>query len=127
MKNRTLIIGDVIAIAILTYIGFATHGETDLSYIPRMGTTFFPILIGWFLLAPWFGLFDEQVITNPKNLWRIILVLVFSAPLATVLRSFLLGNSVIPIFVAVVGATNSAGMIIWRWIYTLIAKRQAAS
>ena len=123
MKNKTLIIGDVIAIAILTYIGFATHGETSLSYLPRMGTSFFPVLIGWFLLAPWFGLFDEQIINNPKNLWRIALVLLFSAPFAAVLRSFILGNSVLPIFAAILAATNTIGMIIWRWIYTLISKR----
>ena len=127
MKNKTLIIGDVVTIAILTYIGFATHGEAALSYLPRMGTSFFPVLIGWFLLAPWFGLFDKQVISNPKNLWRVALTLLFSAPLAGVLRSFLLGNSIIPIFVVALGTTNAIGMIIWRWIYILISKRQSTS
>jgi len=127
MKYKTLIIGDVVIIAILTYIGFATHGETSLSYIPRMGTSFFPLMIGWFLLAPWFGLFDEQITSNTKNLWRIALAALFSAPLAAVLRSFLLGNSVIPIFAAILGLTNAVGMIFWRWIYILFTKRQSGS
>ena len=126
MKNKILIIGDIVAIAIVTYIGFATHGETDISYLPRMGTSFFPVIIGWFLLAPWFGLFDEQVITNPKNLWRIALVALFSAPLATVLRSFLLGNTVIPIFAVILGASNAIGMIVWRGIWSFYLRKSSA-
>jgi hypothetical protein len=42
-------------------IGFATHDETDMSYLPRMAAAFLPVLFAWFVLAPWFGLFDEQV------------------------------------------------------------------
>ncbi|MFN3492298.1 MAG: DUF3054 family protein, partial [Anaerolineales bacterium] len=57
-KKNILILGDTIAIAILTYIGFAFHNQSEIS--PRMATTFFPVLFSWFLLAPWFGLFDEN-------------------------------------------------------------------
>jgi hypothetical protein len=63
-KKTTLMLGDILAIAILTVIGFATHDEFDLSYLSRMGTTFFPMLIGWFLAATWVDLFDERVISN---------------------------------------------------------------
>ena len=86
-KRATLILGDTFAIAILTFIGFATHGEASSSFIPRMGTIFFPLLIGWFLIAPWFDLFDEQVVSNPKLLWRTLLAMFFIAPLATILRA----------------------------------------
>ena len=54
MNEKTrLILGDTLAIAILTVIGFASHAETGLSFIPRMGTTFFPLVIGWFLIVRW--------------------------------------------------------------------------
>lgn len=57
MKNKTILaLGDVAALAIVTFIGFATHDETGLSFLPRMMITFIPLLIGWFLLAPGFGL-----------------------------------------------------------------------
>lgn len=122
MPPKSLIIGDVIVLAILTFIGFATHGETGVSYLSRMAASFFPLLFGWFVLAPWFGLFDRATISDPKNLWRIPLLFLFAAPLATLLRSVILATPVVPLFVLVLGSTNALGMMIWRWIYNRIAK-----
>ncbi|MBK8618340.1 MAG: DUF3054 family protein [Anaerolineales bacterium] len=80
MKNNktTLVVGDLIAIALVTVIGFATHGETGISFLPRMAASFFPVSVSWFLLAPWFGLFDEQITSNSKLLWRIPLAMLLS-------------------------------------------------
>ncbi len=61
MKNRILILGDILALLIVTLIGFATHGETSISFVPRLLTTFIPLLIGWFLLAPWFSLLNSEL------------------------------------------------------------------
>ena len=55
MKKLSLILGDGVALALITVVGFASHGETELSYAPRMLTTFIPLLLGWFLVAPWLG------------------------------------------------------------------------
>lgn len=122
-KKTILILGDTVAIAILTYIGFATHGETDLSFVPRMGATFLPLLFGWFVVIPWLGLTDEQVILNPKNLWRIILAMLFIAPLAAALRAAWLGAAMLPLFPLILGGSNALGLMVWRWIYILIARR----
>ena len=122
-KKSTLLLGDTLVIAILTFIGFATHGEGDVSFIPRMATTFVPLLLGWFLLAPWFGLFDEQVVSNPKLLWRVLLAMFFVAPLATILRSALLHSAALPIFTLILGSTNGLGIWIWRGIYTFFAQQ----
>jgi hypothetical protein len=122
-KKNILILGDILAIAVLTLIGFATHGETDASYLPRMAAIFFPVLFSWFVLAPWFGMFDDQVNENPKLLWRVPLVLLFAAPLATTLRAVWLGSTSLPLFTLILGSTNALGMLIWRWIYIFIAKR----
>jgi hypothetical protein len=122
-KKTKLIIGDIIAIAIVTIIGFATHGEAGVSFIPRMGTILFPFLLGWFILAPWFGLFDEQIISDPKLLWRILLTMLFVAPLAAILRSVLLHNAAQPIFVLILGLTNALGMLVWRGVYLFVTQR----
>lgn len=126
MNNRSILrLGDIIAFAVLTLIGFATHGETALSFIPRMTITFLPLLLGWFLLAPWLGLFDEQVIANPKNLWRIVLAMIFIAPLAATLRGAWLGDSVIPLFALILGGSSALGIMVWRWVYIFIARPAA--
>ena len=122
-KQKNIILGDTLAIAVLTFIGFATHGETDISFIPRMGTTFFPLLIGWFLIAPWFGLFDEQVTSNPKLLWRVLLAMFFIAPLGTILRAALLHSAALPFFALVLGSTNGLGMLAWRGIFIFFSQR----
>ena len=124
-KKSILRLGDIIAFAVLTLIGFATHGETALSFIPRMTITFLPLLLGWFLLAPWLGLFDEQVIADPKNLWRIVLAMIFIAPLAATLRGAWLGDSVIPLFALILGGSNALGIMVWRWIYIFITRPAA--
>ena len=122
-KKNTLVLGDILAIAILTFIGFATHGEADVSFIIRMGAIFFPLLIGWFILTPWLGLFDEQVVSNPKLLWRILLAMLFVAPFAVILRSALLHSAVQPLFVLILGLTNTLGLLVWRGAYLFLARR----
>ena len=122
-QKSILILGDTFTIAIITIIGFATHNEAGVAFIPRMGTTFFPLLIGWFLIAPWFGLFDEQASSNPKNIWRALLAMLFVAPLASILRSALLHSAALPIFTLVLGGTNALGLLLWRGIYLLLVQR----
>ena len=63
----TLIMGDMIALAIITVIGFASHGETDVSFLPRMLTTFIPLVVSWLLIAPWLGLFNAKIISKKNN------------------------------------------------------------
>lgn len=122
-KKSTLILGDVIAFAILTVIGFATHSETELSFLPRMAAVFVPVILGWFILAPWFGLFDEAIISNLKNLLRIPLAMLFVAPFAVILRGAWLNAPALPLFALIFGGSNALGMMVWRWLYIFIARR----
>ena len=123
MKTSILILGDLLAIAIITIIGFATHGEAGLSFLPRMAAIFFPLSISWFLLAPSLGLFQRETVSNPRQLWRPALAAFFAAPLAAVLRGFLLNAPIIPIFAVVLAATSALGMFIWRLIWYGFARR----
>jgi hypothetical protein len=118
MSKRTLLIlGDLIALAVITVIGFATHGETDLALVPRMLTTFLPALAGWFTLAPFFGLFDQARTSDPKQLWRVAYVALLAAPLMAVLRAALLGAVALPLFVLIFGGSFALGMLIWRGLW----------
>lgn len=117
MKRNLLILGDLLALAIVTLIGFATHGEIGLSFLPRMAAAFFPLCIAWFLLAPWFGLFQDEAIRNARQLWRPALAMLFAGPLAVVLRGLILNAAVLPIFALVLSATSALGMLLWRILW----------
>ena len=117
MSKRILILGDILAIGLVTIIGFSTHGEAGLSFLPRMAAVFFPLVTGRFLLAPWFGLFQDEIIRNARQLWRPALTAIFVAPLAAVLRGLILNAPIIPIFAVVLGATLALGIVIWRGFY----------
>ena len=122
MRQWVLYAGDLLAIALVTFIGFATHGEAGVSFVPRMAALYLPLSISWFLLTPALGLFDRKVTLDPKQLWRPALAMIFAAPMAAVLRGFLLNAPVIPIFAAVLAGTSALGMVIWRLIWYSLAK-----
>ena len=124
MKAKFLILGDIFSIAILTFIGFATHNEMEISFLPRMGALFFPLIISWFLLVPWLGLFQQEIVSNPKQLWRPVLAMLFAAPMAAVLRGLILNAPIIPIFAVVLGISSAFGMVLWRGIYLLLNRKE---
>ena len=122
-KKSILILGDLLTLAILTIVGFATHGETGTSFLPRIAAAFVPMAFGWFVLAPWLGLFDNTVVAVPKNLLRIPLAMLFVTPLAVILRAAWLNSAGLPIFALALGGANTIGMLVWRGLYIFIAKR----
>ena len=124
MKRLPLIIGDLAALVLVTAIGFVTHGEIGLDYLPRFLAAYIPLALTWFLLAPWFGLFDESVIRNAAALYRPALTVIFAAPLAAVFRGFFLGENIQPIFAMVFTSTNAVGMVLWRAIWLWLSKRK---
>lgn len=121
---RWLILSDILAIALVTYIGFATHGETDLSFLPRMLAMFVPLVLSWLLIAPWFGLFKPEITSSLRQLWRPVLAMFYAAPLAAVLRGLILNAPIIPIFAVVLVSTSALGILVWRWIYFLITRKK---
>jgi hypothetical protein len=118
-----LVIGDILAIAIVTVIGFATHGEVALSFLSRMAALFFPLIIAWFLLAPALELFQQEITSTPRHLWRPVWAGLFAGPLAVVLRGFILNAPIIPIFAAILAGTFALGMVIWRGLYLLLNRK----
>lgn len=122
-QKMTLMAGDAVAVAIVTVIGFVTHGETGISFLPRMLAAFIPLTVAWFLVAPWLGLFQPEITSNPKQLWRPMLAMLFAGPLAAVLRGLILNAPIIPIFAVVLSATSAFGMLVWRCIYFLLNRK----
>jgi len=122
-SNRLLIPGDILAIAIITLIGFATHGEAEVSFLPRMAAVLFPLAVTWFILAPSLRLFQQEVVTDPKQLWRPVLAMTFAASFAAILRGLILNAPVIPIFGLVLSAASAFGMLVWRGLYLLLHRK----
>ena len=125
--HPTLILGDTLTLAVVTLAGFATHGETSLALAPRimlrMMTSFLPLLVGWFLLAPLLGLFSAQTTINPRQLWRPVYAMLLAAPLVGVLRAVMLNGIVLPLFVLILGASAALGMLLWRALFLFIQHR----
>jgi len=119
-----LIVGDTIALAIITVIGFASHGETEISLVPRMLTTFIPLVVSWFLIAPWLGTFDLQITTSAKQLWRPPLAMLLAAPITAILRAAMLKGVALPLFTLILGGSAALGMLVWRGLYILWYKNR---
>ncbi|NIA26218.1 MAG: DUF3054 family protein [Gammaproteobacteria bacterium] len=111
------VIGDVIVLGVLTVAGFTMH-ET-LSDVPRLLVTVISFLVAWAWIAPWFGVYRDEVLADPKRIWRVLLAWVAAAPFGAVLRAFLLGLTVSPIFVVVMTVVTGAGLIVWREVLAL--------
>ncbi len=127
MKHTVLVAGDAMALAIVTLIGFASHGELAVSFVPRMGASFVPLCIGWFLLAPALGLFDEPVANAASELWRPGFVMLFAGPLAVVLRGILLAAPIMPSFAVVLSLTGALALSLWRSIFVLVKRWATAA
>ena len=124
-KKYILIFGDLVAMAVLTVIGFASHTETDASNLPRMAATFVPLAVSWFALAPALGLFEAERVHSARQLWRPALTAFFAAQSAVVLRGLWLNAAVLPLFGLILGATSALGMTVWRGIVFWLGRRKA--
>jgi hypothetical protein len=116
-----LILGDILALFVITLIGFANHNELLKFPVGRIMATSVPLLAGWFLIAPWLGLFKPEIYSNPRQLWRPVLAMVLAAPLTGLLRAMMLNSIVIPLFVLILGGSAALGMLVWRilwWVFT---------
>lgn len=121
-KVYLLILGDALALAVITLIGFGTHNELIQFPIDRILATFLPLLAGWFLIAPWLGLFKPEITSDPRQLWRPVLAMLLAAPLAGLLRAMMLNGVVIPLFVLILGGSAALGLLVWRSLWWLLTR-----
>jgi hypothetical protein len=121
--NRyVLIAGDIITLAMVTIIGFASHGTADTAG-SRMLTTFIPLVAAWLLIAPYLKVYDRNIVLEGSQLWRPLWAMVLAAPMAAWLRGLMLSSLILPVFVVILGGVSAAAILIWRGLYWLVATR----
>lgn len=122
-RNLTvwLVVGDILAALVVTMVGFLTHYSTLQG--ARWLTTFVPVLVGWFAIAPWLGVYRPGARDSWRGLWRPALAAFLSAPLAAWLRGVMLNSAILPVFVLVIGLTDAFGFLVWRAVWVLLEKR----
>ncbi len=118
-----LILGDIITLAIVTLIGFASHGTAG-SAGARMLTTFLPLLASWFLVAPFLGVYDLERIKDIKQVWRPFWAMVLAGPFASWMRGAWLNAPILPLFVVILGGTGALAILAWRIVYYFISSRK---
>ena len=125
--TRNAVIGDVAVLVALTVIGFASHAT--LNEVPRLIVTALSFLAAWALVAPWFGVYREAILTETHQVWRVAWAWVAAAPLGALLRSVALNRSVIDVtFVLVTIAINGVVLVAWRALYaSRLSHRTAAA
>lgn len=117
-----LIIGDAITLAIVTVFGFASHGTLGSAGM-RMLTTYIPLLVSWFLIAPHLGVYNQVWATDGRQLWRPFWAMVLAAPFAAWMRGAWLGMPILPIFVVILGGISALSLLAWRFLYWVALKR----
>ena len=117
-----LIVGDILTLVIVTIIGFASHG-TASSAGTRMLTTFLPLAVAWFLIAPHLRVYESQIALDWRQLWRPFWSMVLAAPMAAWLRGMRLSSPIIPLFVIILGGVGAVGILVWRGLFWLIMNK----
>ncbi len=108
-----LVVSDLILIGILTVIGFLSHRESP--FTPRLLATWIPFSLAWFWVAFPLGLFAAHAPASPwRAMGRVWWGWSLAAPLGALMRAVLLGDVVIPAFVAVIFTLHSITFALWR-------------
>lgn len=118
--------GDLVVIALVTLVGFASHGELfDAGW--RMLTTFVPLTAAWLVVGVPAGLLNVERALRVDQLWRPFWGMVVAGPMAVLLRSlFLELQPVIPVFGFVIMGVSAVGMLSWRVIFFGLFSRRSA-
>lgn len=125
-----LAVGDLLALLLFVWIGRSSHAMS-VTNVAAVFNTAAPFIIGWFVVAPWFGLFQVEVSQSWRKLLpRLLLAwVVIGGPLSLILRTIFLGRSlltgIIPAFALITMIVTSLFLIIWRLGYVWWSNRQA--
>ena len=111
-----LLPGDLLVLALVTVVGFASHGSLGSAGL-RPLSTFIPLVVSWLLIGPHLGVFDETRIRDLRQIWRPFWAMVLAAPLAAFLRGVLLGLPIQAIFVVVIGGISALTLALWRLLF----------
>jgi hypothetical protein len=116
-----LLAGDILALACVTIIGFARHGELTTAGT-RMLTTFLPLIVSWLIMATLVNALNVEHAQNLPNLWRPALAAFLAAPWFGFLRGLLLWKDADLEVTLVVGGVTIIAILIWRLLFFLISR-----
>lgn len=114
-----LIAVDILVLALVTIIGFASHGSIETAG-SRMITTFLPLTVAWFLIAPHLMVYNKILVQDFRHLWRPFWAMILAAPMAAWLRGIILNTPILPIFVLIIGGVSAFAILLWRGLYWLL-------
>ncbi len=120
-----LFLGDFLTLGLVTLTGFATHNEL-LSAGARMLTTYVPLVAAWLMVGPVLGVYSNNNLRDWRNLWRPFWAMVLAGPMAALLRALILGTTIVPVFVIVLGGIAALAILAWRLIYWFLISRRSA-
>ncbi len=124
-----LAVGDAIVFLIFAAIGRNNHGEASgLAAIPQIVLTAAPFAVGWFIVAPFIGVFRRKLADEPKAMaMRTALAWLLSWPIGLLLRWLFVDRLKNPptsvdaftAFATVTFLFNMVVLLIWRVPYAI--------
>lgn len=117
MKKHSIWLGDLVVWFLLTLIGFASHRELQITAIPRMAATFFPLIIAWFPLAFSNGLLEPPSSLTFSYLLKLILTTISAVAVAILVRAAWLDSAAQPLFALVMMLFATTGILLWRFAH----------
>jgi FlaA1/EpsC-like NDP-sugar epimerase len=120
-----LIAGDACVFLLFAAIGRASHNEANAEALLLVVQTAAPFAIGWFVIAPFFGVYRQSVISGVRPmLLRTALAWVCAWPVTLLLR-WLFTQQAPPVsFALVTLAFNLLFLGIWRGLFALLVLRR---
>lgn len=109
-----LVLGDGLSFLLITLVGFASHESLSAALLGRMLATFLPFYAAWLMVIPWLGLLSVAGKPGVDILWRVLLGVLFAAPLGGFLRGLWLNAPIMPVFILVMAGVTTLTMVIWR-------------
>jgi Protein of unknown function (DUF3054) len=117
-----LVTGDILCFLIFTIIGGASHNEvTGLANVPHLVLISLPFIAGWFLTAPFLGMFRRELLGAPRAMaYRTALAWIPAWVIAMILRGVFFDHAIpAPAFMLIAFFFNLAILEIWRWPFAL--------
>lgn len=125
-----LIVGDTVVFLLFAWLGRSSHAEAaGLDAAGETVATAAPFILGWFLVAPWFGAFRAKTLEQPgRILARTGLAWLVAGPVGLLLRALFLQRGIPPSFALVTLAVNAVLLLGWRGAFAgLLAWRRSRS
>ena len=117
-----LVVGDFMVFLIFATIGRRSHSEAaGLADIWQIFLTALPFALGWFIVAPFLGVYRRNLMSDPRKMaGRTALAWLASWPLSMLLRGVFVDHAIPPATFAVITLiTNLILLEVWRWPYAL--------